>query len=447
MVNFYKPKATNKYLNQQIKIDIKSLDINGDGVGKIGKKTIFIESALPGETVEAKVTQEKSKYLRGKTKKVLISANNRVKPRCKHFYQCGGCDLQHLNYQGQLEFKQQKVSDLFHRNSDIVALPWRLSLTANEWNYRRKARIGVQYNKHKQAIVGFRQKGSNVLTQIKTCPVLPQLFANEFDDFTRLINSLETKAAITHIEVIDAETALVIFRQVGKLSEQDRQKIIDFNRQKSYQMALQTDDETELLTPQSSRFLSYQVNDCQLKFAITDFVQVNANLNTAMVNQAMQWLELDSSDVVLDLFCGLGNFSLPMATKVESVIGVEGVQDMVDRALQNANANGLTNCHFMQADLNAEDDNWAWLKKKTAQHQLTISKVLLDPARAGALNAVTNVLALDVQTILYISCDPATMTRDAKVLLTNGYQLSKIGLMDMFSQTRHVETMALFTRK
>ncbi|KGJ97710.1 23S rRNA (uracil(1939)-C(5))-methyltransferase RlmD [Thalassotalea sp. ND16A] len=447
MVNFYKPKAANKYLNQQVKIEIKSLDINGDGVGKIGKKPVFVDSALPGETVEAKIIQEKSKYLRGKTKNVLISASNRVQPRCKHFYQCGGCDLQHLAYQGQLDFKQQKVSDLFRRNSDITSLPWQTSLISDKWHYRRKARIGVQYNKHNQAIVGFRQKSSNVLTQIKSCPVLPQLFSDEFNDFTQLINSLDAKAAISHIEVIDAESALVIFRQVRKLTEHDRQKFIEFNQQKPYQIALQTDDATELLTPQNGRLLSYQVNDCQLNFAITDFVQVNAKLNTAMVNQAMQWLELDGDDVVLDLFCGLGNFSLPLAKQVNSVIGVEGVQDMVDRALQNAKHNALTNCQFLQADLNAENDDWSWLKDKMAAQQSTISKVLLDPARAGALNAVTNILKLKVASILYISCDPATMTRDAKVLLANGYQLSKIGLMDMFSQTRHVETMALFTRK
>ncbi|WNC71466.1 23S rRNA (uracil(1939)-C(5))-methyltransferase RlmD [Thalassotalea psychrophila] len=443
MVNFYKPKAVNKNLNQQLTVEINSLDMNGDGVARQGKKPIFVESALPGETVEIKVTEEKSKYLRAKTKKVLVVATNRVTPICKHFYQCGGCDLQHLDYEGQLAFKQQKISDLFHRNSNIEHLPWQPALHADIWHYRRKARIGVQYNKLNEATVGFRQKSSNVLTPIKRCPVLPETFADEFSDFVALINSFSSKQAISHIEVIKAEVSVVIFRQVRKLSNNDKQKLHNFNLHKPYQVALQQDDGLHFLEPQNDNYLSYKVSGCELQFTTTDFVQVNINLNAKMVNQAIQWLELDANDNVLDLFCGLGNFSLPIAKRVNAIVGVEGVQDMVDRAAMNAQSNQLSNCQFYQADLNAENNDWPWLN---ANNENIINKVVLDPARAGAYNAVKNIVELNVKTVLYVSCDAATMARDTKILLDNGFTLSKICLMDMFSQTRHVETMALFVR-
>lgn len=443
MVNFYKPKAVKKNINQQLTVEIQSLDMNGDGVARQGKKPIFVELALPGETVDVKVTQEKSKFLRAKTQKILVAASERVTPVCKHFYQCGGCDLQHLGYEAQLEFKKQKISELFRRNSNLEQLPWQTPLHTDIWNYRRKARIGVQYNKLNQAIVGFRQKSSNVLTPIKSCPVLPNVFTGEFSDFASLINSFSSKQAISHIEVISAEVPVVIFRQVRKLGKEDKHKLLEFNQQKPYQIALQTDKGLHYIEPQDNAYLSYRVNDCELQFSTTDFVQVNINLNTDMVNQAMQWLALDKNDNILDLFCGLGNFSLPIAKQVNSVIGVEGVQDMVDRASMNAQANQLSNCQFYQADLNADTNDWPWLD---AHIDNKINKVVLDPARAGAYNAIKNIVELNVKTVLYISCDPATMARDAKILVDNGYTLDKISLMDMFSHTRHVETMALFTR-
>lgn len=188
----------------------------------------------------------------------------------------------------------------------------------------------------------------------------------------------------------------------------------------------------------ASDLLSYQVADCTLTFSASDFVQVNAKLNEKMVRQACDWLDLTAADNVLDLFCGLGNFSLPIAKQVNSVIGVEGVDTMVQRATDNSMLNQLTNCKFYQADLNAEQANWPWLDNR-------INKVLLDPARAGALNAVKNISEQKIKTILYVSCDPATMARDAQELLNKGYKLERIALMDMFAQTRHVETMALFT--
>ncbi|MEW6998345.1 23S rRNA (uracil(1939)-C(5))-methyltransferase RlmD [Colwelliaceae bacterium BS250] len=438
MVNFYKPTTKKNNLQQVFTIDIQRLDINGDGVSRVQKKPVFVSGALVNETVEVKVIEEKSKYLRAKVLNIVTASEQRAKPKCKHFYQCGGCDLQHSSISGQLEYKKHKVEELFRRNANINDLPWQESLTTSEWHYRRKARIGVQYNKLGEAIVGFRQKNSNVLTKISSCSVLDSTFSDEFVAFTEVINSLSAVKAISHIEVIAADNPQVIFRHTRPLNKKDVQLLTEFIATKNYQLLLQDDQQVRCLDGSASDLLSYQVADCTLKFSSNDFVQINAKLNEKMVHQACQWLDLKTDDNVLDLFCGLGNFSLPIAKQVNSVVGVEGVDTMVQRANDNSAINQLVNCQFYQADLNAEQANWPWLDN-------SINKVLLDPARAGALNAVKNISEQKIKTILYVSCDPATMARDAEVLLSKGYKLDKIALLDMFAQTRHVETMALFT--
>ncbi|WP_068546743.1 23S rRNA (uracil(1939)-C(5))-methyltransferase RlmD [Thalassotalea crassostreae] len=439
MVNFYKPKAVKKQQNRLITVEINSLDINGDGVSRIGKKPVFISGALPGEKVEAKVSEEKSKYLRARAIKIYQQSEQRVEPKCRHFYQCGGCDLQHMSSDAQIAYKQKKVATLFSRNADLNDLPWQAPLISEQWNYRRKARIGVQYNKLNQTTIGFRQKGSNVLTPVKSCHLLPSIFADEFSAFHELLDNFTSHRAISHIEIIDAERPAVIFRQVAKLTAHDLALLEKFSTSKDYQLLLQTDNAIVDLNKQKPGLFSYDICGSQLQFSESDFVQVNSHLNIAMVEQAIDYLQLEASDTVLDLFCGLGNFSIPMAKMVNKVIGVEGVQAMVDRAQSNAQLNQLSNCEFLQADLNVEKDRFDWLNSD-------IDKVLLDPARAGAFNAVKNIVELNVNLILYISCDPATMTRDAKILFEHGYKLEKLSLMDMFSQTRHVETMALFIR-
>ncbi|MDG1732697.1 MAG: 23S rRNA (uracil(1939)-C(5))-methyltransferase RlmD [Thalassotalea sp.] len=440
MANFYKPSTKKNNLNQTFTIDIERLDINGDGVAKFNNKPVFVSGALPNERVEVKVIEEKSKYLRAKIIKLSSLSPQRVQPECKHFYQCGGCDLQHMQIDAQLSYKQNKVAELFRRNAQLVDLPWQAPLISSAIGYRRKARIGVQYNKHAQAIVGFRQKSSNTLTPIKSCPILTDTFNEEFPEFTRLINLLPTKKAISHIEVIAADKPRAIFRHTSKLTKKDRQILTDFAKTKTYELVLQNEQSIVDLDNEPTEALTYQLDDCKFTFSETDFVQVNANLNQQMITQACQWLELSAVDNILDLFCGLGNFSLPIAKQVNAVIGVEGIDAMVERAGLNSQINDLHNTQFFQADLNAEQAQWPWFNS-------SVNKVLLDPARAGALNAVKNIVELNIKTVLYISCDPATMARDAKVLIDVGYTLDKLGLMDMFAQTRHVETMALFTRK
>ncbi|WP_371372985.1 23S rRNA (uracil(1939)-C(5))-methyltransferase RlmD [Thalassotalea aquiviva] len=438
MAKIFKPKAKNNSLNQILTIDIQRLDINGDGVGRWQQKPVFVAGALPNETVKAKIIEQKSKFLRAKTSEVITPSEDRVSPECRHYFQCGGCDLQHMSIAKQRAFKQQKVEELFARNAQITALPWQPQLNSSPWHYRRKARIGVQYNKLNQAIVGFRQKNTAHLTSIKSCPILTPEFEHQFSALATLINQLSTHRPISHVEVIHADKPKMILRVVKPLSQADLAKIEAYGDNKSFDLCI--DSQGMFGFPDiSQQLLSYQIDGLRLQFSSSDFVQVNASLNEQMVSQAIAWLELSSDDSVLDLFCGLGNFSLPIARRVARVVGVEGVDAMVARASANAKANGLNNTEFFQADLNADTPSWPWFDD-------TFSKVLLDPARAGALNAVKNIADSKIKTILYVSCDPATMSRDAKQLLESGFSLDKIALMDMFVHTRHVETMALFRR-
>jgi len=365
----------------------------------------------------------------------------------------------------QLLFKQQKITDLFSRSFspqdltdkiDTSALPWQAAIKSSPWHYRRKARIGVQFDKKSQATIGFRQKSTNQLAAIKSCPVLVEPLNAIFPLLKKLLAQLTVKSAIGHIEVIQADIIginsdnkitdkiVVIVRQIRAMSETDV-GLWQSSAQKNNWHVIIDDGDKQLplisLKENIPTVLSYELADSSnIYFSSSDFIQINHQVNNAMINQALAWLNVLSTDNVLDLFCGLGNFSLALAKYAKCVIGVEGVQGMVDKAIRNAQVNDFDNCKFYQADLNSH-----WLLESWAKGD-TFDKVLLDPARAGAEEAVRQIAELKIPSVLYVSCDPATLARDSAVLVSQGYKLEKISLMDMFSQTKHVETMVLFTR-
>lgn len=461
MANFFK-ENTKKKVNTRVKqtstITVDKLDLNGCGVGQYKKKPIFVVGSLPREVVEVRITEQKNKYILAKLLKVNKPSEQRTVPKCQHFSLCGGCDLQHLDYSEQLSFKQKKVKELLSRSGVslelIDKLPWQNSIKSSEWHYRRKARVGVQFDKNGQAIIGFRQKATNQLVAIKSCPVLVEPANNVFPILKTLLAKLTVKKAIGHIEVISADdldnktsTLILVVRQIRPINAQDSQLwqeyadknawTVKFMESKVYEG--NSDDKSGNISQKLSHGdLSYQLNDgIGIHFSTSDFIQINQSVNIAMIEQALAWLTLDPKDHVLDLFCGLGNFSLPIAKKVAKVVGVEGVQTMVDKACNNAQINEIDNCQFYQADLSSQ-----WLSTDWAKNNFT--KVLLDPARAGAEQAVEQVAQLNIPTILYVSCEPTTLARDSKILLEKGYKIVKIGLVDMFSQTKHVETMVLF---
>jgi len=437
MANFFKASPKKSQVHQHLTLTVNRLDPQGCGVAFQNKKPIFIEGALPNETVEVKVYEQKSKFSKAKLLRVITASDARVEAKCRHYYQCGGCNLQHLNYQQQLIYKQDKITQLFARQAINDQLPWQTHLVSEPWHYRRKARIGVQYNKRGAAIIGFRQRESNHLTPILSCPVLVSAFADIFTELNELLPKLSGKNAVGHVEVIAANENVVVVRQLVKITAQDKQLWQDFANKN--QWLVYFDDGKSATALAEDKVLSYSLTDrINIDFAVNNFLQVNHLVNQQMVAQALTWLALTDEDIVLDLFCGLGNFSLPIAEKVQAVVGIEGIQSMVDRAQENAEKNAISNCQFYQADLNSDWQGQPWARKK-------YSKVLLDPARAGAYQALTQLLPFKIKTLLYVSCDPASLARDAKLLIDQGYKIEKIALIDMFSQTKHAETMVMFS--
>jgi len=438
-------------------------------VSQFQKKPLFIQGTLPEEVVETRVFEQKNKYARGKLLNIQETSPYRVEAICSHFSVCGGCDIQHLNYEQQLNFKQQKVINLFSRHDvfnfiEAEKLPWQEPLIGKPWHYRRKARIGVQFNKNAQAVIGFRQKSTNQLISIKSCPILVEPLNDIFPKLNNVIAKLSVKSAIGHIEVIHADISgsdhfvTLVIRQLKPLNTNDIklwwdvaqqhqwQIIIDNGRELQALHSLISDDALVQNEQLKEDVLSYtlpsekSLNEIQIYFNVDDFIQINHQVNVLMVEQALSWLQVKPSDFVLDLFCGLGNFSLALAREAFQVVGVEGVQSMVDKAQENALINNIENCQFYQADLNSDWNKEIW--KNNA-----FDKVLLDPARAGAEQAVKQIITLKIPTVLYVSCDPDTLARDIKFLMLQGYNIVKIGLIDMFSHTKHIETMVLFERK
>ncbi|MGB1261890.1 MAG: 23S rRNA (uracil(1939)-C(5))-methyltransferase RlmD [Cognaticolwellia sp.] len=438
MANFFKASPKKTKTQQQLTVTINRLDQQGCGVALHGKKPIFVEGALPKETVEVQVVEQKNKYSKAKLLNVLTPSSTRQDVKCRHYFQCGGCNLQHLQYPAQLAYKQEKVSELFARQTLTETLPWQSNIVSSEWHYRRKARIGVQYNKRGEPIIGFRQRESKHLTEIKACPVLVEAFADIFTELKTLLPNLSGKNAVGHIEVIAANENVVVVRQLVNLTTQDKQLWQDFANKNQWQVYF---DDGEKVTPLAEdNVLFYPLTETiNIDFSVSDFIQVNQQVNKQMVAQALDWLALNEQDIVLDLFCGLGNFSLPIAQQVNAVVGIEGIASMVEKAQENAEKNEINNCQFYQADLNNDWQNQVWAQKK-------YTKVLLDPARAGAYQALTQLVKFNIATLLYVSCDPASLARDTKLLIEHGYKIEKIALMDMFSQTKHVETMVLFSQ-
>jgi len=463
MANFFKVSTNKSPSKAPLTAKITRLDGNGCGVARLQNKPLFIQGSLPNEIVEVKLFEEKNKYARAKIINIKQSSIDRVKPKCQHFGVCGGCDIQMLAFEQQLPFKQQKVTDLFSRYLPDLAkanelLPWQASITSAPWHYRRKARLGVQFNKNLEAVIGFRQKSTNNLTAIKSCPVLVEPLSDIFPTLKALLAQLSIKAAIGHIEVIyadientDDKTTLVV-RQLKPLNSHDVDLWKQYAVEHQWQVIIDDGNNLQHLSNEVAiNSLSYELKGLNrvggtvdkeiiINFSNDDFIQINHAVNLDMIALALTWLTIKPSDNVLDLFCGLGNFSLAMAMLAKQVTGVEGVQVMVDKANQNAKKNAINNCEFYHANLN---DNWleqSWAKQ-------VFDKVLLDPARAGAEQAVEQIAQLKIPTIVYVSCDPATLARDSQLLILQGYQLEKISLIDMFAQTKHVETMVLFTLK
>lgn len=426
---------------------IEALSPDGRGLVHEGDRLCLVDGALPGETVLARVVSRRRNEDALKTLEVISPAAERQTPPCAHADLCGACSLQHMNTEAQLRFKEQILRTHFAGYGDLGPEQWAEPMHAEGLGYRRKARLGVRYvPKRESVLVGFREKRNNFMTDIASCAVLDPRVGERIMDLRELIYSLDACQTIAQVEVAcgDDEVALV-FRHMMPLSDADKAALTAFGQARDLQIYLQPGGEETVhrIWPEGGvERLSYQLtdDDLTLTFHPMDFIQVHAGINQRMVSRALEWLDPGPGERVLDLFCGLGNFTLPLARRAGQVTGVEGDEAMVVRGRENARLNGVENVVFHGADLQGDFTSAGWAAEG-------FDKILIDPPRSGAEEVCRHLTAFGAGRIVYVSCNPATLARDARVIVDKGYRLVKAGIMDMFPHTTHVESIALFERR
>jgi 23S rRNA (uracil1939-C5)-methyltransferase len=421
---------------------VESLNHDGAGVVHSGK-TVFVAGALPGELVRFVRRRAHRQYDEAELEAVLEPAAARVTPRCAHFGVCGGCALQHLDGAAQLAIKEQQLREALERLGKVTPRQWLAPLTGPQWQYRRRARLGARYVRARErSLVGFRERLSSHVAALTRCEVLSAPVADLLEPLSALLTSLSIRERVPQVEVsvADACTVLVL-RVLDAPSSDDRQRLLDFESAHAVRIYLQSGG---LHTVQPLREpvaeLDYALPDfdLRLKFLPSDFIQVNAQLNRSLVTRVVELLELDGAATVLDLYCGLGNFTLAVARRAGSVVGVEGDAGLVARAGDNAAANGIANATFHSANLASVDvDAAPWARGP-------YSHVLLDPPRVGARELLPTLARLAPRRLVYVSCHPGSLARDLGELVhTHGFELLAAGVADMFPQTAHVESLAV----
>lgn len=438
MARFFQPKKKTQLETKHQSVLVERMDHNGAGIAYQKNKPVFIDGALPGEQVVIQLTESKSKFSRAKLIKLLKPSELRLKPFCKHFNQCGGCHLQHLGYASQVEHKSQSLTHLMSQyqtaNTEVVE-----PIVGDETGYRRRARISLFVDKKTQQLqFGFRKKQSKQIENITDCAVLDPRLNVLLPKLKSLLNTFSNLTSLGHVELVLGDTgSVMVLRHLKPLVEKDEQALIALAKAEG--ATLYTMPETDKLVRLVGDAPAYSETGVTLPFEPNHFIQVNQKVNQQMVAQAIEWLEPQADERVLDLFCGLGNFSLPIALQSAFVVGVEGVDEMVQQATSNATLNQLSNTEFYQANLEEELSSQPWAKER-------FDKILLDPARAGASGIVDQISGLGAKRVVYVSCNPATLARDSESLEKQGYQLAKLGMLDMFPHTSHLESMALFIK-
>lgn len=439
--------ATSAAAGQTAVAQITDLDHDGRGVAHVDGKVVFIDGALPGERVEWQRTRRKRSFDEGRLVAVLEPSSHRVEPRCPHFGVCGGCVLQHLAVEQQIAFKERQLLDALARIGQVVPRTVLPPLRGPVWNYRRRARLGARWVGPKnKTVVGFRERSSSFVADLRECHTLAEPIGRLIEPLSKLLSGLSIRAHVPQIEVaVGDQVSALVFRIMKELTPADREALEAFQRAHGVEIYLQPggyDTVAPLMAPATP--LEYRLPhfDVQVRFAPTDFIQINGELNARMVERAVEHLEPNADDHILELFCGLGNFSLPLARRGARVTAVEGEAGLVARARENARRNGLANIDFHVADLsNPEFRDSPWAR---AQYD----KVLLDPPRAGAREALALIDAVGAKQVVYVSCHPGTLARDAGILVhEHGFQLEAAGVMDMFPHTAHVESIAVFRRQ
>ncbi|ALO46244.1 23S rRNA (uracil(1939)-C(5))-methyltransferase RlmD [Pseudohongiella spirulinae] len=451
---------------QQLPVDPVRLTIDrvghdGRGIASNEGKVAFVEGALPGETVDAVFINRRGKYDELRVQQIIEPVAQRAVPPCEFAAVCGGCVLQHMQADAQLQLKQQILLEhLRHSPAALTEFECLPAMSADNLAYRRKARLAVRYvHKKNDVLVGFREKANSFIADMESCAVLVRPVGSLIRPLRDLLMSMDGKRDIPQIEVAVGEQKCVdddeldkvlsvslILRHLEALSETDLNRLRDFGQLHNIHWYLQSGGPAtvkKFWPPDENKELNYflpdPLGDIEMRFRPDDFTQVNAKINRRMIRQALELLDLTELDRVLDLFCGLGNFTLPMARRCAQVTGVEGSDSMLQRAADNASRNNIDNVQFHVADLFTEFDTQSWANGG-------YNKLLLDPPRSGAIEIVSRINELAPDVIVYVSCNPATLARDAAQLVMSGYRMTHAGVMDMFPHTGHVESMARFER-
>lgn len=434
-----------KLPQEPVEARVTALSHDGRGVARIDGKVVFIHGALPGETTRFRYTGRRKSHDEGEVVEVLQASEQRAKPGCDFFGLCGGCSLQHLQAEAQIQYKQQTLLDAFSHIGKILpeqVLPPLVNHTP--WGYRRKARLGVKHVLKKgRVLVGFRERNASFVADMDHCEVLHPKIGHALADLSRLVESLTVSTRVPQIEVaMDDARCVLIFRILEPLTDSDKEKLRHFSQQQDFVIYLQEGGPDTVMPLGEEASLRYALPDfgLELCFQPTDFTQINTDINRQMIKQAVDLLALSKDDRVLDLFCGIGNFTLPMATRAGQVTGVEAAEELVARAKHNARNNQLDNVSFYTANLYESLAHEAWLKQ-------SFNKVVLDPPRSGAFEVLAHLPGMGAERIVYVSCYPGTLARDAAELVNvHGYRLVSAGVMDMFPHTAHVESIALFEK-
>ncbi len=462
-------KQRHRLSTEPVIIDVQSLTSQGCGTAHINDKAVLVSGALLGEKVEARYVRRRHIH-ELQAVSILTAASQRVDPGCDYVSSCGGCSLRHMDISAQLAHKESVLLDQLQQSTGLQPPDFKVMprMTGETSHYRRKARLAVRLVAKKGGVlVGFREKYSSFVTVMSYCQVLSKEVAELIMPLRELVSGMDLAAEIPQIEVAVGESEIamqvatehsrsiaskqeeddyspavvaLVFRHLRPMTQADTVRLQTFAQAHQVELYLQPagPESVHRLSPTGEDRLSYYLPEVglHLKFHPLDFIQVNAGINRQLVNRVLELLRPDPTDRILDLFCGLGNFTLPLARHCASVLGVEGSETMVERGRENARLNQIVNAHFLSADLvKSETGDW-W--------QGCYDRVLLDPPRSGALEIMPLLPRLQASKILYISCNSATLSRDATVLLGAGYKLYSVGVMDMFPHTAHVESMALF---
>jgi 23S rRNA (uracil1939-C5)-methyltransferase len=423
--------------------DIVDLAHDGRGIARIDGKAVFIDGGLPGERVRFRLTKRRRQLDEAALIEVLVASPDRVVPACAHFGVCGGCSLQHLSASAQVAAKERQLLDALQRIGRVCPERVLPPLRGPAWAYRRRARLGVKYvHKKGRVLAGFREREKPYIADIQRCEVLQKPLAGLPRDLAALVETLAIREKLPQVEVAAGDAAIaLVFRVLEPPGADDVEKIAAFGRKLAVQIFLQTGG-LDTVRPLHAGYppLNYAVDAGRvlIEFGPVDFIQVNRDVNASMVAAALELALPTRDDVVLDLFCGLGNFTLPLAHRALRVAGVEGDSALVAKAQANALGNGIGNAAFLRENLFEPAQFGAWADER-------YDLVLLDPPRAGAAALLARMAHWRPRRVVYISCHPGSLARDAESLVyTHGFKLASAGVMDMFPHTTHVESIAVF---